>query len=169
VLDISRNNLMDMESAEFLRDSIRRNKTMTALDLSANAFGRTTCAVECIADGLGSNSTLLKIDLPRCRLGDGGLSILARNLGSRNTTLQKLTLSNNTITFTGLSVLLETMEQNSHHIKDLDLRYNTIGSEGVSLLARSLRNNALPNLTRVSLLECGIGDDGFIALVAALE
>jgi hypothetical protein len=61
------------------------------------------------------------------------------------------------------------MEQNSHHIKDLDLRYNTIGSEGVSLLARSLRNNALPNLTRFSLLECGIGDDGFIALVAALE
>jgi hypothetical protein len=36
---------------------------MTALDLSENGFGKTTGAVECIADGLGSNSTLLKIDL----------------------------------------------------------------------------------------------------------
>jgi Ran GTPase-activating protein (RanGAP) involved in mRNA processing and transport len=44
-LDMSDNNLNDMESAEFLRDILRRNKTMTALDLSGNTFGRTTGAV----------------------------------------------------------------------------------------------------------------------------
>jgi hypothetical protein len=32
-----------------------------------------------------------------------------------------------------------------------------------------LGNNALANLTRLSLFTCGIGDDGFIALVSALE
>jgi Leucine-rich repeat (LRR) protein len=170
VLDISGNNLKGMESAEIFRDILRSNKTMTALDLSGNRFGETTGTVECIADGLGSNSTLQKINLTDCRLRDVGVSILAQTLGSRNTTLQKLALENNFITSTGVGVLLETMEQSCNRIKDLDLRYNyTIGNEGASLLARSLEINALPNLTRLSVSDCGIDDDGMIALVSALE
>jgi Ran GTPase-activating protein (RanGAP) involved in mRNA processing and transport len=168
VLDISRNHLNDMASARSLRDIIRRNKTITSLVLTGNEFGRTTGAVECIADGVSSNSTLLKIDLSGCALGDDGVSILVQTLGSRNTTLQKLSLRSNSISSTGVGVLLEAMEQNSH-ITDLDLLYNYIWNEGASLLARSLGNNALPNLTRLSLSRCVIGDDGFIALVAALE
>jgi hypothetical protein len=169
VLDMSGNNLKDMESAELLRDIIRRNKAFTTLDLSGNIFGQTTGAIECIVDGLGSNSTLLKINLSSCCLTDGSVSILAQTLGSRNTTLQDLNLANNSITSTGVGVLLETMEQNSHHITDLDLQWNPIGSEGASLLARSLGNNSLPNLARLCLSHCGIGDDGFIALMSALE
>jgi hypothetical protein len=68
-----------------------------------------------------------------------------------------------------VGILLETMERNSHHITDLDLLDNQIGNEGTSLLARSLGNNALPNLTHLSLDNCGSEDDGFIALVSALE
>jgi Ran GTPase-activating protein (RanGAP) involved in mRNA processing and transport len=81
----------------------------------------------------------------------------------------KLTLKDNSITSMGLSVLLETMGQNSNHITDLDLRHNPIGNEGARLLARSLGNNALPNLTRLSVNSCDVGGDGFIALVLALE
>jgi hypothetical protein len=169
VLDLSQNNLNDMGSAELLRDILRSNKTMTALDLSGNEFGRTASAVEYVADGLGSNSTLLKIDLSMCALGDGGVSTLARNLGPRNTTLQKLTLVCNAITSKGVGVLLDTMEQNSHHITDLELQHNPIGDEGASLLARSLGKNALPSLTRLSLTECSIGDDGVTALMSALK
>jgi hypothetical protein len=65
-------------------------------------------------------------------------------------------------------VLLEATEQSSH-ITDLDLDENPIRNEEASLLARSLANHVLPNLTRVSLNYCGIGADGFIALVSALE
>jgi hypothetical protein len=83
--------------------------------------------------------------------------------------LQKLTLDSNFITSTGVGVILETMEQSSLRITHLDLEENFIGNEGGSLLARSLGNNALPNLTRLSLSQCGIGDNGFIALVSALE
>jgi hypothetical protein len=169
VLDLSWNNFGDVESAEILRDIFRSNKTITTIEISGNRFGQTTGAVECIADGLGSNSTLLKIDLSRCNLRDAGVSILAQTLGSRNTTLQKLTLNSTSTTATGVGVLLETMEHNSHHITDFDLHYNHIENEGASLLARSLRNNALPNLTRLVLSQCGIFDDGFIALVSALE
>jgi Ran GTPase-activating protein (RanGAP) involved in mRNA processing and transport len=110
VLDISGNNLNDMECAKLLRDIIRCNKTITTLDLSGNKFGQTAGAVKCIAEGLGSNSTILKINLSRCYLGDGGVSTLARSLSSRDTTLQKLALDNNTITSTGVGALLETME-----------------------------------------------------------
>jgi Ran GTPase-activating protein (RanGAP) involved in mRNA processing and transport len=168
VLDISENGLNDMESAELLRDILRSNKAITELDLSGNNLGRTTGAVERVADGLASNSTLLKIDLSRCYLRDDGVSTLARNFGPRNTTLQKLTLNANGITCTGVGVLLETMEQNSH-ITDLDLQRNPLGNEGESLIAKALRNNALPNLTHVSLSDCRIGDDGFSELMSALE
>jgi hypothetical protein len=161
--------LDDIKSSRLLQEIVLRNKTMTALDLSGNEFGRTTGAVECIADGLGSNSTLLKINLSNCVLGDDSASILAQNLGSRNTTLQKLTLVSNSITSRGVGVLLEAMEQNSNHITDLDLRCNPIENAGAVLFARFLRNNALPNLTRLSLCRCNIGDDGFIALISALE
>jgi Ran GTPase-activating protein (RanGAP) involved in mRNA processing and transport len=170
VLDISGNDFNDIDSARLLRDLVRCNKTITTLDLSGNHFGRVLGAVECIGDGLGSNSTLLKIDLSQCRLRDDDVSTLAQKLVSQNKTLQKLALGWNSITSTGVGMLLETMEQNNNSITDLDLQRNQyIGDEGASLLARSLGNNALPNLTRLSLSSCGIGDDGFIALVSALE
>jgi Ran GTPase-activating protein (RanGAP) involved in mRNA processing and transport len=151
VLNLSDNNLNDEESAEILWDILRNNKTMTTLDLSGNSFGNTTGAVELIADGLGSNSTLLKIDLSRCILRDGGVSILARSLGSRNITLHKLALSTHYITSAGVAVLLDEAMQQRSPATDLELKDNPIGNESVILLARSLENNALSNLTRLSL------------------
>jgi hypothetical protein len=167
-LDLSVNRLDGIESAEILREILRSNKTITKLNLFWNEFGQTVGAVECITDGLGSNSTLLKIDLSNCALGDGGVSTLAQTLGSRNTTLQKLTIDSNSITPISVGVLLEAMEQSSH-ITDLELGRDLFGNEGVGLLARALKRNALPNLTRLFLRCCGIGNDGFIALVSALE
>jgi Ran GTPase-activating protein (RanGAP) involved in mRNA processing and transport len=170
MLDISNNKLTDRESAGILRDILRSNKTITTLDLCGNRFEPTLGTIECFADGLGSNSTLLKLDLTGCYLGDNGVTTLAQTLGSRNTTLQKLILAYNSITSMGVGVIVETMEQSHSHITDLDLHYNeTIGNEGASLLARSLGNNALPNLTRLSLSRCSIGYDGFIVLMSALE
>jgi Ran GTPase-activating protein (RanGAP) involved in mRNA processing and transport len=169
VLDLSGNILSSMESVELLRGIMRRNKSITTLDLSWNTFGETTGAVKSIADGLDSNSRLLKINLSSCRLRDDGVCILMQTLGSRNTTLQKLSLGGNSITSTGVGLLLGTMEQNSQLITDLDLRFNPIGNKGASLLARSMGKNAIPNLTHLSLYSCDIGDAGFIALVSALE
>jgi hypothetical protein len=60
------------------------------------------------------------------------------------------------------------MEQR-HHITDLDLNRNPIENEGASLVARFLENNALPNLIRLSLCNCRIDDDGFTALMSALQ
>jgi Ran GTPase-activating protein (RanGAP) involved in mRNA processing and transport len=142
---------------------------MTTLDLSGREFGQYTGTIERITDGLGSNSTLLKIDLSSCTFGDGGVSTLAQTLSSRNMTLQKLSLDNNFATSTGLCVLLNMMEQNCHHITDLDLSNNHIRDEGASLLGRALGSNTLPNLARLSLSYCNVRNDGFIALVSALQ
>jgi Ran GTPase-activating protein (RanGAP) involved in mRNA processing and transport len=169
VLDMSKNDLFDTESASILRDILRRNKTMTSIDLSMNRFGQTNGAVECIADGLGSNSTLLKINLSSCSLRHGGVFTLGQSLRSHNTTLQKLSLGTNSITSTGVGLLLEAMEE-SCNITDLDLQSNnTIGNEGASLIAMTLENNLLPDLTRLSLSSCDVGNDGFVALMSALE
>jgi hypothetical protein len=100
VLDISGNDLNDMESAGLLRGILRSNKTMATLCSSGNEFGRRVPAADCIAEGLGSNSTILKIDLTRCDLEDGDVSILAQTLGAWSTTLPKLTLAENFITST---------------------------------------------------------------------
>jgi hypothetical protein len=81
VLDISHNNLFDMESAGILRDIIRSNKTITALALSKNTFGRTTGAVEyCRGAGQQLNATEdrpFRLCLARCpHLNSGGNSRL---------------------------------------------------------------------------------------------
>jgi hypothetical protein len=102
-LDLSGNNFNDISCARLLRGIIYRNKTMTTLNFSRNEFGQTASAVECIVDGLGSNSTLLNIDLSDCALGDGGVSTLAQSLGSRNTRTKNLKLATNAITSTGVS------------------------------------------------------------------
>ena len=90
---------------------------MATLGLSGNTFGRTIEAVECITDGLGSNSSLLEIDLSSCRWRSEGVFILVQTTCSRNTTLQKLTLDKNFISFTGVGGLLDMMEQKQqlHH------------------------------------------------------
>jgi hypothetical protein len=169
VLDISSNGLNDMDSADLLRDIVFSNNTMTSLNLSGNTFGNMPGAVECIADGLGNNSKLLEIDLSFCALKDAGASILAHTLGLRNATLQKLTLDNNSITSIGFGAFLGLMGLNSHPLTDLQLQRNPIGNAGATFLARSLGNNALSNLTRLSLSYGDVGDDGFMALVSALE
>jgi Ran GTPase-activating protein (RanGAP) involved in mRNA processing and transport len=108
---------------------------MTTLGFSDNMIGQRTGAVECIAEGLGSNSTLLKINLSDCALGDVGVLTLAQSFGARNTTLQTLVLGGNSITSAGVGVLLDTMEQSSHYITDFELHENPIGNEGATLLA----------------------------------
>jgi Ran GTPase-activating protein (RanGAP) involved in mRNA processing and transport len=170
-LDLSWNDLDDMESASLIRDLARCNKSMTKLNLTGNLFGRTPGAVRCIADGLGSNTTLLEVVLSNNALGDDGLSMLVRGLWPRNTVLQKLMLEDNRIAATGVHALVDRMvlENNVSFITDLNLGGNPIRSDGASFLANALESNSLPHLARLSLCNCSIGDDGFASLVSALE
>jgi hypothetical protein len=133
-LDLSWSLFEDMESAVLLRDIVRRNKTMTKLDLAGNDFGGRRDTLRCIADGLGSSASLLELDIGACKVDDRGLAILAQRLGARNRTLQKLVLFFNSITSVGVRALIDTMVEHDSIITDLDLGKNPIGGEGARFL-----------------------------------
>jgi hypothetical protein len=168
-LDISSNSLDDIESAYMLRELLRRNKTITSLYLAENAFGSNAAAARSIFEGVRSNTALQQLDLRRCGLGDQGISILANALVARNASMVKLDLSWNKITSIGVRALVDDNVEVVKTLTELCLTGNPIGSIGVTLLADALGRNAMPSLKQLDLNYCGIEDDGFVALVSALE
>jgi Ran GTPase-activating protein (RanGAP) involved in mRNA processing and transport len=168
-LDLTDNDLHDTESANVLRELIRRNKTITSLCIADNAFGCNAAAVRSIAEGVRSNTTLQQLDLGRCGLDDQGISVLTNALTIRNASLLELNLHNNYITSVGVRALVEDSMGAMKTLTKLCLSYNRIGNEGATTLADALRRNAIPNFKRLDLQLCGICDDGFAALMSALE
>jgi Ran GTPase-activating protein (RanGAP) involved in mRNA processing and transport len=169
VLDLADNGSHDIESANVLRDLMRHNKTITNLTLDMNAFGNNAAAVRILAKGVGSNTTLQHLGLGSCGLGDQGISVLANGLGLRDSGLVELNLYDNYITSVGVRALVDNFTKASNGVAKLSLSRNRIGSEGAATLADALGRNAMSSLKHLELDACGIDDDGFVALVSALE
>jgi Ran GTPase-activating protein (RanGAP) involved in mRNA processing and transport len=169
-LGLRSNGLHDIESANVLRELIRRNKTITSLCIAHNSFGESLAAIRSITEGVRSNTTLQQLDLGYCSLGDRGISVLANALAIRNTsTLLELNLCSNEITSAGVRALFEESMGALKTLTKLCLNSNRIRSEGAKILADALGRNAMPSLKRLDLGSCGIYDDGFVAMVSALE
>jgi hypothetical protein len=168
-LDVSSNGLNDLASAYSLRELLRRNKTITRLSMDRNFFGHNVAAVRCIADGFRTNTTLQSLDLTMCALDDQGLSVLAESLGQQKRGLVKLVLSANSITCNGLRALVDNATAALSTLTHLTLSSNSLFDEGAIFLAETLRLQTLPSLKCLSLFDCDISDDGFVALVSALE
>jgi Ran GTPase-activating protein (RanGAP) involved in mRNA processing and transport len=167
-LDLSSNDLEDIESTNLLRELLRCNKTITSLYLTYNAFGSNPAAARSVLEGVRSNTALQQLDLGACRLGDHGISILANALAIRNASILELNLRGNEMTSVGVRTLLDNAEAVKTLI-ELRLSENLIRSEGATILANALGLNAMPSLKRLNVYACGIDDDGFVALVSALE
>jgi Ran GTPase-activating protein (RanGAP) involved in mRNA processing and transport len=168
-LDVSANGLDDLASANALRELLRRNKTITRIILDRNKFGNNVAAVRSIADGFRTSTTLQVLDLASCALGDQGLSILAECLGRQKRGLVNLDLSANHITCSGLRALLNNATATLSTLAHLNLNCNPILDEGATFLAETLKLQTLPSLKNLRLVNCDISDDGFVALVSALE
>jgi Ran GTPase-activating protein (RanGAP) involved in mRNA processing and transport len=168
-LKLSSNGLDDLASANILRELLRRNKTITELVMSGNTFGNNVAAIRCIADGFRTNTTLQLLDLTLCALDDQGLSILAECLGQQKRGLVKLILSHNSIACSGLRALVDNAMTAISIVTHLNLGNNSILDEGATFLAETLRLQRLPSLKSLSLFNCDISDDGFVALMSALE
>jgi hypothetical protein len=148
---------------------IRRNKTLTSLSIACNAFGHNAAAIRSIVDSVRSNSPLQKLDLSFCRVDDNGISLLANALANRNGSLLQLNLGHNQITSVGVRALVDDNVEAVKTLTKLRLAGNLIRSEGATILADALGRNAMPSLKRLDLNGCCIDDDGFVALVSALE
>jgi Ran GTPase-activating protein (RanGAP) involved in mRNA processing and transport len=168
-LDVSNNGLDDIESATVLRELLRRNKKITILCLADNPFGLNAAATRIIVEGVRSNTALQQLDLTNCKLDDRGMSFLANALAIRNASILDLNLHNNQITSVGVRALVDDNVEAVKTLTKLCLAFNYVKSEGANILADALRRNVMPDLTRLDLMYCGIGDDGFVALVSALE
>jgi Ran GTPase-activating protein (RanGAP) involved in mRNA processing and transport len=169
VLNLTNNGLHDIESANVLRELIRRNETITSLCIAHNAFGRNTAAVRSIADGVRSNATLQQLALGWCGLYDQGISLLASALAIRNASLLELDLRDNEITSVGIRALVDDNVEAVKTLTKLYLTYNHIKREGATILADALGRDAMPSLKRLDLGCCRIDDDGVVALASALE
>jgi Ran GTPase-activating protein (RanGAP) involved in mRNA processing and transport len=169
-LDLSDNGLDDIESANVLRELIRRNKSITSLCFAYNSFGRNAAAARSILEGVRSNTALQQLGLHACGLGDQGISLLVNALVARNVSTLELGLSCNEITSVGVRALIDNGVEAVKTLTKLRLSENpAIRSEGASILADALEHNAMPSLKRLYLISCGIEDDGFVDLVSALE
>jgi Ran GTPase-activating protein (RanGAP) involved in mRNA processing and transport len=168
-LDLTNNGLHDMESASALCELFRRNKTITSLCIADNSFGRNAAAVRSILDGVRSNTTLQQLNLSSCGLDDQGISVLANVIGSRNASTRELNLYNNAITSVGVRALVEDSMGAMNSLTKLILSCNPVRSEGATILVDAPGRNDMQNLKRLDLRWCLIDDDGFVALVLALE
>jgi Ran GTPase-activating protein (RanGAP) involved in mRNA processing and transport len=168
-LDLTTNDLDDIESSKLLRELLRRNKTITSLCLDRNVFGRNTAAARSIFEGVRSNTSLQQLDLRGCGLRDQGISLLANALVARNASMVELALGFNEITVVGLHALLDNGVEAVKTLAKLNLTLNPIGSGGATILADALGRNVMPSLKQLDLNFCGIEDDGFVAVVSALE
>lgn len=165
-LDMADNQLTDAAAARVLGHLIRRNKSLTRMDVDRNSIGAN---VRSIADGLRINATLQDVDLSSSMLGDAGVEVLVRGL-RQNSTLRSLALCYNSVTATGVRGLVNLMKNcSSSCITDLVLNGNQIGYEGASLLADALGRNAMRQLRRLHLDTCTLGDDCLAAFSSALE
>jgi hypothetical protein len=168
-LDLTGNGLDDIESANGLRELLRRNKTITSLCISDNTFGSNAAAARGILQGVRSNTALQQLDLSYCEMGDHGISLLAKALAIRNASNLELNLQMNEITSVGVHALVDDNVEAVKTLTMLSLMYNPVRSEGATILADALGRNAMPSLKRLHLCVCHIDDDGFVALVSALE
>jgi Ran GTPase-activating protein (RanGAP) involved in mRNA processing and transport len=169
-LDLSSNGLDDSESANMLRELLRRNKTITSICLAENTFGGyAAAAARSMLEGLRSNTALQHLNLGGCTLGDRGISLLANTLVTRNAGILELDLRWNGITSVGVRALVDDNVEAVKTLTKLCLTGNPLKSEGATILADALRRNVLPNLKQLDLNWCGIDDDGLVVLVSALE
>jgi nitroreductase len=145
-LDLSSNGLDDVESANVLRELLRRNKTISFICLAKNAFGRNAAATRSILQGVYSNTVLQHLDLHDCKLDDQGISILANALLTRNASIVEPLLPDNEITSVGVRALFDGNVAAMNTLAKLCLVVNPVRSEGATILADALGRNAMPAL-----------------------
>lgn len=116
--------------------------SLQSLQLSFNSL---EAAGTAFFDALARNTSLKKLYLKDCNLGDAHVTALGEAL-KLNSTLEEVDLSDNALTSAGCVALAQGLESNSA-LKSLTLSNNKCADTGATLLAQSLTaNKTLANL-----------------------
>lgn len=154
-------------SATLPAPSVLANKK--ELNLYAKNWVRNSHARD-IAAILQTNTSLTFVGFRECRgVGDAGAVAIASAL-NKNRTLKKLNLESTKVGDRGVSAMARALaESTTTCLLRLDLAYCAVGNEGAIALATGLVEPSCP-LEVLHLDYCpGIGDEGARALLASLE
>ena len=119
--------------------------------------------MEALSSALSINTTLKCLNINGNNFGDKGASHLAKALG--HTSLQEIDISNCGIGEEGMVALSSALSTNTT-LECLLVHGNSFGDKGVSHLAVALGHTSLQE---IDISDCGIGEEGMVALSSALK
>ena len=156
--------LVNAAAAAVLAEAIKRNSTLTELNLRLN--GIYDAGATALAEALKTNTTLTMLDLTEnFEISDLGATALAEAIQT-NSTLAGLNLSKNEIEDAGATALAKALQKNSN-LRVLNLSDNSIGDTGAAALAEAIQTNS--TLTLLKLCGNNIGENGIAALAEAIK
>ena len=144
-----------------LAEVIKRNSTITHLNLSCNFFGLCDCTA--LAEAIKHNSTIRQLDLSQNRFGVGDCNIVLADAIKHNSTITHLNLSSNSFGLVECTALAEAIKHNST-IRQLDLSGTSIGLGASSIaLADAIKHNSTITHLNLSCNFFGLGDCAALA------
>ena len=159
-----RGNKISSFGASFLLQVLTTNSSLTKLDLSNNGIDLETIPTVSSYDSLDTTS-LCNLNLSENKIGDSGVTFLAKVLTSNNS-LTNLKLKSNKIGASGADSLSTALTVNSS-LSSLDLMGNKLTDRGAAFLSEVLKVNS--SLTDLNLSSNSIGDSGALSLSKALS
>jgi hypothetical protein len=180
----------DLDGIREIGDALKKNQGLTKLDLSGSFLGGEGSAI--VADGLRANAKLTFLSLEQNFIGvtiqKDGRAALSQAFGSAadvefasegickvvdalsvNTALTRLNLRDNCLGPDAGSALGHLLKANAT-LKRLFLGKNRIGPAGGVALAAGLKENRALSLLELSMASgAGMGIEGCVAIVKALE
>ncbi|XP_073721433.1 uncharacterized protein [Misgurnus anguillicaudatus] len=126
-------------------------------------------AVEYLTKTLGINPLLQRdLNLNDHKLNNTRVKQICDLLKDKHCRLNTLMLNNSCITSEGCADLMLGFNSNPSHIRHLDLSGNKLEDSGMKKISHLL-TNSLCKLQKLSLSDCSIGEEGYVALCSAVR
>ncbi|XP_016104425.1 uncharacterized protein [Sinocyclocheilus grahami] len=164
-LDLSEDKLGDLDGKKLSALLMDSHSKVQKIKLNNCELTEKSCSV--LATVLSSKTILKEMNLNNSRLLDSGVKEICEGLKNPVCELKMLKLSKCDLTEESCSALASVLSSDSSSLKDLDLSNNNLEDSGVKLLSDGLKENC--KLEKLSLSDCSISEEGYIALASALR
>ncbi|XP_059816334.1 NACHT, LRR and PYD domains-containing protein 3-like [Hypanus sabinus] len=143
-----------------------RNPECKIQKLGLDNVDLTVSGAENLASALGTNRSLMDLNMDRNKLGDSGVKLLSVALKNPECKIQKLGLRDISLTDSGVEDLVSALSTNPS-LTELDLSENKLGDSGVKLVSAALRNPEC-KIQKLGLYNVRLTDSGAEDLASAL-